>query len=241
MKIEIWSDFVCPFCYIGKRRLEAALEKFPHNAANVDITYKSFELDPNAKRNPGKSIHELLAAKFGSTVEQAKQMNGNMGAQAREIGLVYNFDEMKHTNTFDAHRVAKHANSQGKGKEMTERLLKAYFTDSKHIGDHATLTELAGEIGLEKEAVSKVLEGNDFASHVRSDENLAKQIGVQGVPFFVFNEKYAVSGAQPPHVFSEVLEKVWKEENEKPALKTWNTDNSETTYCTDEGCEVKKD
>ncbi|SES98798.1 Predicted dithiol-disulfide isomerase, DsbA family [Oceanobacillus limi] len=235
MKIEVWSDFVCPFCYIGKRRLESALENFPNKDA-VDIEYKSYELDPNADKNPGKTVHELLANKYGMTVEKAKNMNDNMKKQAAEVGLTYNFETMQHTNTFDAHRLAHYANKQGKGKEMTERLLHAYFTESKLISDLDTLVDLAGEVGLNKEEVLSVLKTDQYRSRVREDEDTAKQIGVQGVPFFVFNEKYAVSGAQPVEVFSEVLEKVWEEEQEKPTLQSLNPKTSKTTYCTDDGC-----
>ncbi|MFD2044293.1 DsbA family protein [Ornithinibacillus salinisoli] len=235
MKIEVWSDFVCPFCYIGKRRLELALEKFD-NKDNVLVEYKSYELDPHAEKNPGKSIHELLAGKYNISVEKARSMNENVGEQAAEVGLTYHFETMQHTNTFDAHRLAKYAAKQGKGKEMTEKLLYAYFTESKLISDRTTLADLAEEVGLEKEPVLEVLETDKYANHVRNDEETATQIGVQGVPFFVFNEKYAVSGAQPPEVFSEVLEKVWEEEKEKPILQSLNPKTSKTTYCTDDGC-----
>src|SRR5699024_4284346 len=214
MKIEVWSDFVCPFCYIGKRRLEHALDQFPHKD-DVEIEYRSYELDPNAEKNPGKSIHELMAEKFGTDVEKAKQSNEQIGKQAAEVGLVYNFDTMKHTNTFDAHRVAQYAETTDRGNEITERLLKAYFTDSKFISD-----------------VAELLKTNAYAAQVRFDEKQAQEIGVQGVPFFVFNEKYAVSGAQPTEVFLEALEKVWEEEREKPALQSLNPKHSPTTYCT---------
>src|SRR5699024_7014304 len=151
MKIDIWSDFVCPFCYIGKRRFEAALEQFAHKE-DVQVEYKSYELEPSAKKNPDKNIHELLADKYGMSVEEAKAKNDNIGKQAAEEGLDYHFDVMQHTNTFDAHRVAKYAHDSGKGKEVTERLLKAYFTDAKHIGDHETLITLAEEAGLDGKA-----------------------------------------------------------------------------------------
>lgn len=238
MKIEVWSDFVCPFCYIGKRRLEHALDQFPHKD-DVEIKYRSYELDPNAEKNPGKSIHELMAEKFGTDVEKAKQSNEQIGKQAAEAGLVYNFDTMQHTNTFDAHRVAQYAETKGKGNEITERLLKAYFTESKLISDHDVLVDLAGEVGLAKNDVAELLKTNAYAAQVRFDEKQAQEIGVQGVPFFVFNEKYAVSGAQPTEVFLEALEKVWEEEREKPALQSLNPKHSPTTYCTDEGCEIE--
>ncbi|MFZ3577580.1 DsbA family oxidoreductase [Virgibacillus sp. DJP39] len=236
MRIDVYSDFVCPFCYIGKRRLELALEQFS-NKDKVTITYKSYELDPNAEKNPNKSIHELLASKYGMSVEKAKQSNENLGIQAAELGLTYRFETMKHTNTFDAHRLAKYAEEQGKGKEMTERLLHAYFTESLHISDYATLVDIAEDLGLDKDAVIDVLESSDYAKAVRRDEQEAQQIGVKGVPFFVFNEKYAVSGAQPPEAFSEVIEKVWEEEKDQPIIQTLNPKKSETTYCTGDGCE----
>src|SRR5699024_9628121 len=124
MKIEVWSDFVCPFCYIGKCRLEHALDQFPHKD-DVEIEYRSYALDPNAEKNPGKSIHELMAEKFGTEVEKAIQQNEQIGNQAEEVGLVYNFDTMQHTNTVDAHRVAQYAETKGIGVEITERLMKA--------------------------------------------------------------------------------------------------------------------
>lgn len=240
VKIEVWSDFVCPFCYIGKRRLEFALGQFPHKD-NVSVEYKSYELAPDAETYSGKGIHQVMADKFGMSLEKAKSSNEELGKQAAELELTYNFDFMKPTNTFDAHRVAKYATEHGKGKDLTERLLKAYFTDSELISDHTTLVRLANEIGLNGNEVSELLKVDDYALHVRADEEQARQIGVQGVPFFVFNEKYAVSGAQPTETFTEVLEKVWQEENEKPVLQTINPKPSKTTYCTDEGCEVQED
>lgn len=237
MKIEIWSDFVCPFCYIGKRRLESAIKDFPHRD-EIELEYKSYELDPEAENSANQNIHEYLAAKKGMPFEQAKSMNESLGEQAAEVGLTYNFDTMQHTNTFDAHRVSKYAAEKGKGKEMTERLLKAYFTDGELISDHATLIKLAGETGLDEDEVTALLKVDDYALHVRADEEQARQLGVQGVPFFVFNEKYAVSGAQQHEVFAEVLEKVWEEEKEKPVLQSLNPKKSKTTYCTDEGCET---
>ena len=230
MKIEVWSDFVCPFCYIGKRRFEAALEKFTHQEY-VLVEYKSFELDPNAEVNPGKTMNELLAGKYGLSIEKAKEMNDSVIRQAADVGLIYNFDNMQPTNTFDAHRLAQHAIKYDKGNEMTERLLKAYFTDSAHIGDHQTLIKLAVEIGLDQEEVKAILQSCKNTKNVRLDQEQAQEMGVQGVPFFVFNEKYAVSGAQPTEVFIEVLEKVWEEESEHSLIQTRRTKGKETTYC----------
>ncbi|MEC2074881.1 DsbA family oxidoreductase [Metabacillus fastidiosus] len=235
MKIEVWSDFACPFCYIGKRRLEEALMNFPHKN-EVDILFKSFELDPNASRDIQLSIHEILAKKYGMSIEKAKAMNASVGQQAAAAGLTFEFDNMKPTNTFDAHRLAKLAESKGKGKEMTEQLLKAYFTDSEHIGNHDTLLKIAEEVGLNREEAKSVLESDDFAEHVRADEMEAREIGVQGVPFFVINRKYAISGAQPVEVFGDTLQKVWEEENKKISLE--QIKGNEAGVCTEDGCEL---
>ncbi|MDY0395293.1 DsbA family oxidoreductase [Virgibacillus halophilus] len=240
MKIEIWSDYVCPFCYIGEHRLAKALDDFP-NKDNVKIEFKCYELDPNAKHMPDGDYYSMLANKLGITSEQAKQSSENLAEQAAELGLDYRFDKMKPTNTFDAHRLAKYAEKIGKGKEMVEALFYAYFTEGKLISDHDELTELAETVGMEKEDAVSVLACNEKGRRVREDEEQAREIGVQGVPFFVFNEKYAVSGAQPPEVFKQVLEKVEEEEQAKPHLQTLTPDGSETTYCTDEGCEIKRD
>ncbi|QFT89147.1 DSBA-like thioredoxin domain protein [Bacillus sp. THAF10] len=237
MKIEIWSDFVCPFCYIGKRRLEAALEKFPHRE-EVKIEFKSFELDPTAKVDPDFTVYEMLAKKYGMPVEEAKRMSANVAKQAAEVGLTFNFDTAITTNTFDAHRLAKLAESKGVEKVVTERLMQAYFTDSEHIGDREYLKELGTSIGLEEAKIEEVLESDAYEKEVRFDQQEAREIGVQGVPFFVFNSKYAISGAQPGEVFLEALEKVWEEENGKPTLQAFESKKkSDTSYCSDDCCE----
>jgi predicted DsbA family dithiol-disulfide isomerase len=238
LKIEIWSDFVCPFCYIGKRRLELALDEFKYKE-QVKLVFKSYELDPNSKAWPNQNIHEYLASRKGMPVDYAKQLNENVGKQARTVGLIYNFDTMQHTNTFDAHRVAKYAETKQLGNEMTEKLLHAYFTDSELISDHETLKRLASEVGLEADDVEDLLDTKRFSKRVREDEDLARQIGVQGVPFFVFNETYAVSGAQPKEVFLQVLEKVWEEASMDLAA-TKNSSESKTSYCTGEECEIEE-
>lgn len=239
MKVEVWSDFVCPFCYIGKRRLEHALEKFEHKD-KVVVEYRSYQLDPNAKHIPGKDFYETFSELKGIPLPQVKVMNEQVGEQAKTVGLDYHFDTMKYANTFDAHRLAKYAEVKGKGNEINERLLYAYFTESRLLSDHDTLVSLARELGLDETEVKETLETNRFSKAVREDITTAQQIGVQGVPFFVFNEKYAVSGAQPEEVFIQVLEKVWEEESQKPTLQTLNPSHSKTSYCTDEGCDVKE-
>ncbi|MBM7584028.1 putative DsbA family dithiol-disulfide isomerase [Bacillus pakistanensis] len=237
MKIEVWSDYACPFCYIGKRRLEEALETFPHKS-KVEVVFKSFELDPNSDRNTDRSIHEIIANKYGTSIDQAKKMNENLRKQALSVGLDFKFDSMIPTNTLDAHRLTKFAETKGKVVEITERLLKAYFTDSLHIGDHRTLLHLAEEVGLDRDEVESILKSEDFTKEVRNDESQASQIGVTGVPFFVINQKYSISGAQPKEVFESAILKVWEEENNKPILQSINPDSNEGMICSDDGCEI---
>ncbi|MEH7076927.1 DsbA family oxidoreductase [Neobacillus drentensis] len=236
MKIEVWSDYVCPFCYIGKRRLEMALDQFPHKD-QVEVEFKSFELDPNTPKNIGQNIHEVLAQKYGMSVEKAKEANKGVGQQAATVGLTFNFDEMKPTNTFDAHRLAKYAQTQGKEAVVSEKLLHAYFTESKHIGEFETLAEIAEASGLDRQEVLKVLnDKNAYAIDVRQDESLAQQYGVRGVPYFVINQKYAISGAQPMETFIGALQKVWEEESPKPVLQDLSTE--EDVSCADGNCVI---
>jgi len=210
MQIEIWSDYACPFCYIGKRRFEAALEQFAHKS-EVETIFKSFELDPGAERDMGIDVHDMLAKKYGMTREQAKANGQQVAAQAASIGLTYHFDTMIMTNTFDAHRLTHFAAAHGKADAMSERLFKAYFTDSKHLGDPETLASLAAEVGLDREEAAKMLAGDTFKQEVRADEQEGAGLGVRGVPFFVIDRKYAVSGAQPTEVFLQAMEKAWGE------------------------------
>ncbi|WP_126428390.1 DsbA family oxidoreductase [Brevibacillus marinus] len=233
MIVEIWSDFVCPFCYIGKRRFEAALERFAHKQ-EVTVVYRSFELDPHAEREQQRDVHDLLAAKYGMSRAQAKAMNEQVAAQARSVGLTYHMDTIIPTNTFDAHRLAHFAARQGKMNEMTERLLRAYFTDSRHIGDQATLAELAAEVGLEQTAAAQVLAGDQFAQEVRRDEEEAARLGIHGVPFFLFNRTYAITGAQPSELFREALEKAWAAD--RPPTSSNNPEQSAAAACVDGAC-----
>ncbi|TDB50101.1 DsbA family oxidoreductase [Bacillus sp. CBEL-1] len=238
MKIEVWSDFVCPFCYIGKRRLEDALAQFPHRD-DVEVEFKSFELDPNAPLNTGQTINEALAKKYGMTVEQAQQANEGIGQQAKSVGLTFNFDNMKPTNTFDAHRLAKFAKTKGLEEAITEKLLYAYFTDSKNLGDRDVLVSVAEEAGVNRSEALAVLEDKTaYSNDVRIDESLAQQYGVTGVPFFVINQKYAISGAQPKETFTSALEKVWTEENPAPKLQDLSGDGSVDAACVDGNCAV---
>ncbi|MDQ0230875.1 DsbA family oxidoreductase [Metabacillus malikii] len=238
MKIEVWSDFVCPFCYIGKRRLEMALEKFPHKES-VEVEFKSFELDPNADEYSGKNIHEAIASKYGMSIEKAKQSNVQIGEQAAAVGLTFNFDDMKPTNTFNAHRLAKFAKEHQKEKVITENLLNAYFANGENLSEIDTLTRIAEESGLNRKQVLNVLnDKNAYANDVRIDEGIAQQYGIRGVPYFIINQKYAISGAQPLETFVSALQKVWEEEKPKPMFQEINSDTADGAICTDDSCEV---
>ncbi len=215
MKVEIWSDIVCPFCYIGKRRFEKALEKFSAKD-KVEIEWKSFQLDPDMDNKEGLSVHEYLGRRKGGTTADGKRMNDHMTSIASEAGLNYDFDKAIINNTLSAHRLLHFAKEHGLQNELKERLFKAYYTEGKDTGDSATLVQLATEVGLSSEDAERSLTDPRFEEEVRKDQYEAYQVGVQGVPFFVFNNKYAVSGAQSPQVFEEVLNKIWEEE--KPAL-----------------------
>ncbi|OUJ75743.1 DsbA family oxidoreductase [Hymenobacter crusticola] len=211
MKVEIWSDIMCPFCYIGKRKFENALQQFA-GRETVEVQWRSFELDPNMQTVPGQSIHELLAARKGVSVEQGKQMNDHMAVIAAEVGLHYDFDRMIPTNTFLAHRFLHLAAAHGLQDAAEERVFAAYFVEGKNVGDLNTLAQLGAELGLDAMEVTRLLETEAYAQQVRLDEYEAQQVGARGVPFFVFNNKYAVSGAQPSELFLEVLQKVQSEE-----------------------------
>jgi len=235
MKIEIWSDVVCPFCYIGKRKLEEALNTFSHKD-DVNIEFKAYELDPNAAPYTGQDFYESMAAKFGS-VEQAKQMTANIVQQAKSVGLDFHFDTMKPTNTFDAHRITKYAKEHGKDAAISEKLLYANFTESKEVGNHETLAEIAEDAGLNKDEALKVLQDKEaYRDEVNNDISEAKQFGIQGVPYFIINRKYAISGAQPTETFTQALEQVWEEENKITPIQDLSTDDD--SACGPDGCAV---
>jgi predicted DsbA family dithiol-disulfide isomerase len=210
MKVEIWSDIACPFCYIGKRRFEQALGQFAHKNA-VQVEWRSFQLDPEAQHVPGQSIYEVLAEKKGWTPQQAKAISGQVSAMAAEVGLNYDMDTTVPANTFNAHRLTHLAAKHGLQDEAEERLFRAYFMEGRNIQNTETLVQLGTDIGLKEEAVRRMLAGDDFSYDVRMDGAEAQQIGVRGVPFFVIDRKYAVSGAQPTEVFLQALQTARKE------------------------------
>jgi len=221
MKVEIWSDVMCPFCYIGKRRFENALSHFP-NKDEIEIEWKSFQLDPNMKTAPGVRIDQYLAKKKGWDLDYARQVNDQVTQMAAIDGLTYNFEKAVIANSFNAHRFSHFAKTHGLGHEAEEQLFKAYFTDGKNIDDVQTLIALGMEIGLDANGTKTVLESNAFADEVKQDIAEAQNIGIQGVPFFVMNNKYAISGAQALPVFKETLEKAfgeWQKDNLKFKLE----------------------
>lgn len=233
LKIEIWSDYVCPFCYIGKRTLEQALVKTGFNN-QVAVTFKAYQLDPTTPINSSVPIYEGLAAKFGQSVDQAKEMTKGIALHAKKVGLEYDFDNMVQANTLAAHRLAKWAETQGREAVLTEQLLHAYFVNAEHIGKHDVLLDHAAKVGLPRNEAKVMLDSNDFMAEVEQDIAEAGQLGVQGVPFFVINRKFAISGAQPLESFVDSLKQIADEEGLRPALKPLG--DKETSYCTGDSC-----
>ena len=210
MQVEIWSDVFCPFCYIGKRNFERALEQFPHRD-QVTITWKSFQLQPDAPVESDLTSNERLAEKYGVSVDQAREMQASVSRRAAEVGLHYDLENTKVTNSFDAHRLTHLAKEHGLQDAAEERFFKAYFTEARHVGRRDSLLELGEEIGLPLDEITGVLDTDRFAADVIADSQEGIGFGLQGVPFFVFDRRYAVAGAQPPDVFTEVLERTWTE------------------------------
>ncbi len=213
VKIEIWSDVVCPWCYIGKRRIENALAAFPH-ADEVEVHWRSYQLDPGAPTEPTESTSMMLARKYGQSPEGARQMQDRVEAVAAEEGLVYRLSETLHLNTVDAHRVIHLAHDQGGNAlqgRVKEALLEAYFVRARNVADHAVLREVAVAAGLDATRVDEVLASREFEDDVHADVAQAQAYGATGVPFFVIDEKYGVSGAQPTEAFTQVLERAWSD------------------------------
>ena len=213
MKVEIWSDIACPFCYIGKHNFERALKSLPKNS-EIEVEWKSFELDPYAQKNYEDDIYTLLANKYGQTREWAVRSAESMKQKGQDIGLEFNFDQTISTNTFDAHRLLHLAKKAGKQNEAEEALFEAYFRDGKHIGNHEDLIAIGESIGLEEQEIKSMLNSDQFAREVREDETMSQQFGIRGVPYFVVNRKHGISGAQPISHFIDVLKKVLDEEAE---------------------------
>ncbi|MCW2764769.1 MAG: DSBA-like thioredoxin domain protein [Nocardioides sp.] len=208
MRIEIWSDVVCAWCYIGKRRLESALAGFEH-ADEVEIVWRSYQLDPSAPTTPTETVAEHLGRKYGGGADAGRQMIDRVEAVAAEEGLVYRLGEAQRVGTVDAHRVLHLAAREHLQQDLEEALFAAYFLAAQNVADHDVLVRLATEVGLDDVRVKEVLAGDEFADAVEADIRQATAYGATGVPFFVFDQRFGVSGAQPVEVFTRVLDQAW--------------------------------
>jgi predicted DsbA family dithiol-disulfide isomerase len=212
LRVDIWSDIACPWCYIGKRRFEAALAQFP-GRGEVEVAWRAFELDPAAPRlrDKNSSYAARLAKKYGVPVARAEAMLGHMTDVAAAEGLALEFERIQSGNTFDAHRLLHLARERGKQDALKERLLCAYFTEGEPIGEPEALVRLAAQAGLDADEVVATLASDALTREVRADEDQARRLGIHGVPFFVFGARYGVSGAQAPEVLLRVLEQAKEE------------------------------
>jgi predicted DsbA family dithiol-disulfide isomerase len=230
LKVEIWSDVVCPWCYIGKRRLEAAVAS---SGVPVEVTWRSFQLDPTAPRESTEDVATYLGRKYGGGREAGLAMDERVAQVAAGDGLEYHLDRAQRANTVDAHRLLHLAADHGLQDALKERLLRAYFTEGRAIGDADVLVELATEVGLPAERVREVLASGEYAADVRADQDEAAALGATGVPFFVIERRYAVSGAQPVELFEQALTQAWAER--RPAL-LGVTSGEDGEVCGPDGC-----
>ncbi|MEK4230997.1 DsbA family oxidoreductase [Solibacillus sp. FSL H8-0538] len=234
MKIEVWSDYVCPFCYIGKRQLEKAIQDSGY-LGQVEVKFKSYLLDPSTPVDAEDSVYDSLSKKYNMSEQEVKNMTANVAERAKEVGLQYNFDDMKTANTTAAHRLVKWAEEQGKGAELSERLLKAYFLEGKAIGRADELVALAKEVGLDEAQALQVIHSTDYNAEVEQDIYEAQQLGVRGVPFFVVDNKYGISGAQPQALFEQTIEKAAQEAGLRRKI---NMVGQEGAACVDGQCDL---
>lgn len=210
LQVDIWSDIACPWCYIGKRKFEEGLANFS-GKANVEVEYHSFELAPDTPVDFKGSEIDFLSKHKGMPAAQVQQMLDQVTQVAATVGLDYKFEHLQHTKTLKAHELLHYAKSQGKQIELKERLLKAYFTEGKHLGTPEVLADLAQEVGLDRETALAALSADTYADHVQADIDQARAYGINGVPFFVIDNKYGISGAQDPRTFTQALEQAYAE------------------------------
>lgn len=234
MKVEIWSDIACPWCYIGRRRFESALDQFEHDN-EVEVVWRSFQLDPSAPQEPSDSLNDMLMKKMGVDRSRVEAMQAHVTQLAAQEGLEYHLDDAKLVNSMDAHRLIHLAAHHGLQGDIKERLQRAYFTEGLVVSDEETLVQLAVEVGLDAAEVREMLAGDAYAADVRADIRRAQMIGVNGVPFFVFDERYAISGAQPSDLFLETLERTWTDAH--PIVSVIGADD-DAGVCTDESCAI---
>ena len=233
LNVEIWSDIACPWCFVGKRRLESALARFAHRD-QVQITWRAFQLDPSAPpvREPESSYAERLARKYGTTPAQAQQMIDRMVGVARAEGLAFDFTRIRPGNTFDAHRLLHLAKAHGLQDALKERMFRGYLEEGKAIGTHEALRSLCADVALDADAVEGVLATDLYAAEVRADLDEARALGVDGVPFFLLGRRYAVSGAQPAELLLSALQRAW---DERPPERL-ASDEAEGSVCGPDGC-----
>jgi predicted DsbA family dithiol-disulfide isomerase len=230
LRIDVWSDVACPWCYVGKRRLESALREFPE-ADQVEVVWRAFELDPGAprERDPSLSHAERLAKKYGMSVAQAQQSSERLAQLGRIEGLAFDFDRIRSGNTLDAHRLIHLGQARGVQDAVKERFFKAYFEQGQLMSDHGTLSRLAVEAGLDEREVADVLASDQFTHEVRADEAEARELGITGVPCFVLDERYAVSGAQPAQLLLSAIQQAFSELDRAPEA-------AQGAVCGPDGC-----
>lgn len=233
MRIDIWSDVACPWCYVGKRRLEQALAEFPH-ADDVEVVWHSFELDPAAPHHGDELSTPVLARKYRRSEAEMTQMQQQLIELAAQDGLAFRLLDTVHTNTFDAHRLLHLAQAEGRQDVLKEALFAAYFTEARNVGDPAVLREVAAAVGLDAARVDEVLASDEYAAQVRADVDQARAYGATGVPFYVVDEKFGLSGAQPAELLGQVLRQAWGER--QPQLQVVGGSTAEV--CGPDGCTV---
>ncbi len=234
MKIEIWSDVVCPWCYVGKRNFETALADFEHRD-DVEVAWRSFELDPSAPTEREGDYATHLARKYGMSQDQAQNMMDSMAKKGAGVGLVLDFGKARPGNTFDAHRLLHFAAEKGVQDALKERLLRAAFSEGEPIGNRPALVRLAEEVGLSSQEAAAVLDGDAYAADVRADEELALDLGISAVPFFVIDRTFGIPGAQPPDVILRALQRAWEKSGGPPGSPDGPpTDGS----CSSENCSM---
>ncbi|TDD89593.1 DsbA family oxidoreductase [Actinomadura darangshiensis] len=230
MRVEIWSDVVCPWCYVGKRHFEQALDGFAHRD-RVEVVHRAFQLDPSFPPGETVDVADMLAEKYGRSREQAVEMNRQMEERAAAAGLEYHLEGGRAGNTADAHRLIHLAGLRGVQDAVVEALFKAHFTDRRSVFDHDSLVDVVAEAGLDAAEARGVLASGEFADQVKTEQQAAQDIGATGVPFFVIDRRYGVSGAQPTETFTQVLDQVWADAHPAPTMVG---DTGAT--CTDDTC-----
>ena len=238
MKVEIWSDVMCPFCYIGKRHFEKAIDKLPFKD-KIEVEWKSFQLNPTYRNTDNEGLYTYLSRSKGMSIDDAKRMTQQVVGMAANVGLALDFDRNIPANSFDAHRLLHFAKSENKQDEAEEALFYAHFIAGKDTAKLEVLSEIANEIGLNAEEVDAVLEGNEFAEDVISDVEESKQLGIRGVPYFVFDRKYALSGAQPVPAFEQGIVQAYTEWQAAQPIQTLTSLNkNDDAICDENGCEI---